>query len=179
MAGNGSYIVRPCGHDLHGPTMTTSAIDTYGDNRPPTTKSPQLQLTPSVLSKNPTSKSRSIQIPANDTNPAEPAEPESDTAYETVGNETMTKTQAQPMGQGTQMDQMMKILQNMSNKLTSIQDDIQVLKDNKTEVKEQIAGMMFDLEDDQEELIAQKKQLNMCNDKVDMLTSLLLDIVGP
>ena len=21
VAGNGSYIVRPCGHDLHGPTM--------------------------------------------------------------------------------------------------------------------------------------------------------------
>ena len=22
MAGNGSYIVRPCGHDLHGPTLS-------------------------------------------------------------------------------------------------------------------------------------------------------------
>ena len=22
VAGNGSYIVRPCGHDLHGPTVT-------------------------------------------------------------------------------------------------------------------------------------------------------------
>ena len=24
VAGNGSYIVRPCGHDLHGPTDTTT-----------------------------------------------------------------------------------------------------------------------------------------------------------
>ena len=23
VAGNGSYILRPCGHDLHGPTVTT------------------------------------------------------------------------------------------------------------------------------------------------------------
>ena len=23
VAGNGSYIVRPCGHDLHGPTVST------------------------------------------------------------------------------------------------------------------------------------------------------------
>ena len=23
VAGNGSYIVRPCGHDLHGPTVVT------------------------------------------------------------------------------------------------------------------------------------------------------------
>ena len=26
VAGNGSYILRPCGHDLHGPTMSTSFI---------------------------------------------------------------------------------------------------------------------------------------------------------
>ena len=24
VAGNGSYIVRPCGHDLHGPTLVKS-----------------------------------------------------------------------------------------------------------------------------------------------------------
>ena len=24
VVGNGSYIVRPCGHDLHGPTVTYS-----------------------------------------------------------------------------------------------------------------------------------------------------------
>ena len=26
VAGNGSYILRPCGHDLHGPTTTTYGI---------------------------------------------------------------------------------------------------------------------------------------------------------
>ena len=27
VAGNGSYIVRPCGHDLHGPTIITETHD--------------------------------------------------------------------------------------------------------------------------------------------------------
>ena len=26
VAGNGSYIVRPCGHDLHGPTVRTQPV---------------------------------------------------------------------------------------------------------------------------------------------------------
>ena len=26
VAGNGSYIVRPCGHDLHGPTVTEGVL---------------------------------------------------------------------------------------------------------------------------------------------------------
>ena len=26
VAGNGSYIVRPCGHDLHGPTVPSHFI---------------------------------------------------------------------------------------------------------------------------------------------------------
>ena len=26
VAGNGSYIVRPCGHDLHGPTPTNAKV---------------------------------------------------------------------------------------------------------------------------------------------------------
>ena len=27
VAGNGSYIVRPCGHDLHGPTISKVIAD--------------------------------------------------------------------------------------------------------------------------------------------------------
>ena len=27
VAGNGSYIVRPCGHDLHGPTWTKICLE--------------------------------------------------------------------------------------------------------------------------------------------------------
>ena len=30
VAGNGSYILRPCGHDLHGPTLTSGADSTRG-----------------------------------------------------------------------------------------------------------------------------------------------------
>ena len=29
VAGNGSYIVRPCGHDLHGPTKTILNYDDF------------------------------------------------------------------------------------------------------------------------------------------------------
>ena len=32
VAGSGSYIVRPCGHDLHGPTKTTIFLTMCGGN---------------------------------------------------------------------------------------------------------------------------------------------------
>ena len=33
VAGNGSYIVRPCGHDLHGPTLgNTGTLGNYQSN---------------------------------------------------------------------------------------------------------------------------------------------------
>ena len=31
VVGNGSYIVRPCGHDLHGPTSRRGQITLFGD----------------------------------------------------------------------------------------------------------------------------------------------------
>ena len=34
VAGNGSYIVRPCGHDLHGPTQTNPFTHRHPDSNP-------------------------------------------------------------------------------------------------------------------------------------------------
>ena len=95
------------------------------------------------------------------------------TNYGTPRKDNMVPENTTPTQQGTQMDQMMTLLQTMTNKLTAIQDDVKLLKDSKVQFGEQINGMMYDLEDDQEELVAQKKQLNKCNDRVDILANIV------
>ena len=49
VAGNGSYIVRPCGHDLHGPTIFMQFLGKFGQIigwRPPFGLAPHLLRNP-------------------------------------------------------------------------------------------------------------------------------------
>ena len=70
------------------------------------------------------------------------------------------------------MDPMMTMLQMMNNKLTNIQDEIRNLNATKAEFGEQIATLQYDREDDHQELVLQRRQLNECMDKVDVLTNI-------
>ena len=71
-------------------------------------------------------------------------------------------------------DPMMMMLVTISNTLTTIQTDIRSLKEGKITTEEQIAGMQFDIEDDQEEITQQRTELNKCQDKVDILTNTMV-----
>ena len=69
---------------------------------------------------------------------------------------------------------MMQMLCNINEKLTTIQADVKELKENKTEVQEKLSGIQFDIDDNQAELLEQRKEINWYKDKVDMLTDLVI-----
>ena len=73
-----------------------------------------------------------------------------------------------------EMDPMVEILRNINEKLGTIQTDIKDLKDSKTEISNQIAGLPFDQEDDHELLIAQQQESKSYFDKVDLLSELTI-----
>ena len=73
---------------------------------------------------------------------------------------------------------MMSMLVNITNKLTSMQTDITSLKDTKTELKDQLDGLQFDVEDDRDEIVRQRKELDIYKDKVETLTDILVRYEG-
>ena len=69
---------------------------------------------------------------------------------------------------------MISMLQSMNEKLNAIQGDVKTLMDSKQEITEQIAGIQFDQEDEQEKIESQQKDQCVCRDQVDLLTNLVI-----
>ena len=66
------------------------------------------------------------------------------------------------------------LLQKMDNKLTNIQNDMTAMKAGQTSIREELAGIQFDQEDDHEAILHQGKELSSNQDKVDLLTDIIL-----
>ena len=66
------------------------------------------------------------------------------------------------------------LLGNISTQLASIQIDVKSLKEDKECTAEDLQGIQFELEDNQEDIASQKKELCQCQDKVDILTGIAL-----
>ena len=71
-------------------------------------------------------------------------------------------------------DSMMNLLMSMNQKLSTIQDDVRTLKSDRSEVNEQLAGLKYDQEDDHEEIVSHRKEINTCHDQLDTLTNLVI-----
>ena len=79
-------------------------------------------------------------------------------------------------GLGMEQEQEINIatlLQKMDGKLTAIQNDMGSMKQGQTTIKEELAGLQFDQEDDHEAILQQRKELSANQDKVDFLTDLV------
>ena len=68
---------------------------------------------------------------------------------------------------------LLQMLAAMNQKLSAIHIDLKSLKDNKTVMEQQIAGIQFDLEDDHEQLMEQQGELRKCQDQVHLLTNVV------
>ena len=75
----------------------------------------------------------------------------------------------------TTMDgaQLVSLLQNINIKLDTIQDDVRALKTSKGEITEEMQEIRDDREEDRIELLQQKKDLDVCKDKMEVFTELM------
>ena len=73
------------------------------------------------------------------------------------------------MAEEQSKDPVMKMLQAMNNKLSSIQNDIQDLKTNQNAIRNDMTGIMYDQEDDREMLITHQAEIRSCQDQVTSL----------
>ena len=71
-------------------------------------------------------------------------------------------------------DPMYEILRSMNEKLNVIQTDVKSLKDSKVEITEQIAGMQYCLEEDEEHINSQNEDLIICKDKIESLSNIVI-----
>ena len=70
-------------------------------------------------------------------------------------------------------DEFFQMLSNMNKKLDTIQDDMKIIKKDRTMTEEMMAGMQYNIEDNQEAIVSQKTNVEVCMDKVDLLTNIM------
>ena len=68
----------------------------------------------------------------------------------------------------------LQMFQNINDKLTTIQSDVRGLKDSKIEITDHIAGIEFDQEDNNEQLMTQQQEIRVCQDQVKVLSDLAI-----
>ena len=82
---------------------------------------------------------------------------------------------SQPQTTQQSTDPVINMLRHMNDKLSNIQEDVRALKENQQEVNTQLSDFRYELEEQQEEASSQKKEINTCHDKVDILASVCIN----
>ena len=76
-------------------------------------------------------------------------------------------------GAKTTNDTIVAMLQSMSMQLTTIQNNVKILKDSKQDLSDQLDGLKYDVEDNHSLLITHHHNIGKCQDQVSLLSNIV------